>query len=303
MIDTATFAKPATDTFAPTAAEKQSWEQNGFFVREGVFSPAECEKLSAAAERLAFDESVPAGRRKLNALSLERGDEKPIMHSATRPDIYDALFRDHVRDPRLTDAVAGILGPDLLTHNNLFLFKAPGVGLPFPWHQDMWFFGKSYRTSTTVGAWQAMDDATIENGCMWVIPGSHRLPLLEHDLPTDGPQQGEFRCARVSADDEAKAISVAMPRGAVLFFHGFLLHKSGHNHTTQPRRTYVTHFLRADAENVNPNYVGWPLHLVRGEAHHGENIVQPEPENSLAAVDRQWWEDAEKRTANGLSRV
>jgi len=299
MIET---TAPATGAFAPTPEELAQWDANGYIVREGVFSPEECDALSAAAEQLAFDESIPQGRRKLNALALERGAEQPVMHSVTRPDIYDARFRAHLRDPRLTDVLAAILGPDLLTHNNLFLFKAPGVGLPFPWHQDMWFFRNSYRTPTTVGAWQAMDDATIPNGCMWVIPGSHRLPVLEHDLPTDGPQQEEFRRARVPEEEEAKAIPVEVPRGSVLFFHGFLLHKSGHNHTERPRRTYVTHFLRADAEMVHPDRKGWPLDWVRGKAHP-EVTTQPEPDDRLADIDRQWWENAARRQAENAAKM
>jgi phytanoyl-CoA hydroxylase len=276
------------DRFAPTPAEMRQWEEQGFLVRENVFSADECDDLAARAERLARDESLmPEVRRRENALTKERGAGPKVMHSVTRPHIYDDTFRAHLRDPRVTDVLAHILSPDLVTHNTLFLFKAPGVGLPFPWHQDMWFFGKRFQTPTTVGTWQAMDDAYIENGCLWVIPGSHRWPILEHDLPADGPQQQEFRLARLP-DPEEEGVPVEIPKGSVLWFHGHLLHRSGHNHTENHRRTYVAHYLSAHARYANPaaGRNGEPVAWVRGETP--ADGVHAEPDATLREADRRW---------------
>ena len=160
-----------------TSGEIKFWDENGYVIRERVFSPEECDALSAQAQHLATDQSLPPERRQLNKMSVERGDKDPIMHSVMRPDVYSDLFLNHLRDARLTEPMASLLGPDLLVQSNLFLFKAPGVGLPFPWHQDMWFFRSVLNTPSTIGTWQAMDDSYIANGSMWVIPGSHLWPI------------------------------------------------------------------------------------------------------------------------------
>ncbi len=279
---------PRQSLFAPTPDEMRRWEEQGFLIRERVFSDAECDDLAERAERLAHDEDlVPEKRRKLNALAKEQGTQiagKPVMHSVTRPHVYDERFRAHARDPRVTDVLAHILSPDLVTHNALFIFKAPGVGLPFPWHQDMWFFGKRFQTPSTVGTWQAMDDAYVENGCMWVIPGSHKGSILPHDMPTEGPQQEEFRIARVPEGEQG--VPVEIPKGSVLWFHGYLLHKSGHNHTQTWRRTLVVHYLSARASYVNPAGGGEPIAWVRGETYEGH--VRPEPDATLLEADIRW---------------
>lgn len=284
--------------FAATPEELKQWDELGYIIREGVFSPEECDELVERAAHLASDEGgMPARRVAQNALSAEQKQQEPnaapVMHAVRRPHIYDAQFRTQARDPRITDVVASLIGPDLATLNTLFIFKAPGVGLPFPWHQDMFFFQKRFETPTTCGTWQAMDDATTENGCMWVVPGSHKMPILEHDLPGDGPQQEEFRKARVPTEDDARAIPVEIPKGSVLFFHGYLLHKSGHNHSTKYRRTYVAHYVSGQAKDLNTG--SEPLMLVRGQVH--PNGLQPEPDATLREADLNFINRPQKSAA------
>lgn len=294
---TPTLTTSTTGAFAPTPDERTHWEEQGFLIRERVFSPDECDDLSARAERLARDESaVPEMRRRENALTKQQAQDdgeaktEKVMHSVTRPHIYDERFRAHIRDPRLTDVLAAILSPNLLTHNTLFIFKAPGVGLPFPWHQDMWFFRTRFQTPFTVGVWQAMDDAYVANGSMWVIPGSHKWPVLEHDLPTDGPQQQEFRLARLP-DPEETGVAVEIPKGSVLWFHSSLLHRSGHNNTESWRRTFVTHYLPAEATYTRgENDRGEPIAWVRGETSPGH--VQAEGDDTILQTDIRWAETA-----------
>ena len=94
------------------------------------------------------------------------------MHKIHFPSCYDPEFLARVRDPRLTDPLVDILGPDILGINTLFIWKAPKIGLGFPWHQDKFYFRTRFRTKTTVGTWTAIDPADRENGCLYVIPGS-----------------------------------------------------------------------------------------------------------------------------------
>ena len=72
-------------------------------------------------------------------------------------------------------------------------------------------------------------------------------------------------------------IPVEVPRGSVLFFHGHLLHKSGHNTTTQPRRTYVAHYMSAETEPVHAGVRSWPFTQARGVSSSRPGTVQPIP--------------------------
>ena len=110
-------------------------------------------------------------------------------------------FLDRTRDPRLTDPVVDILGPDLLGLNNLYIWKPPKIGLGFPWHQDKWYFNHQYKTGTTVATWTAIDDADKGNGCLYVIPGSHKQGVRDHK-ELEGSQQGEFKQAEGARDED-----------------------------------------------------------------------------------------------------
>ena len=256
-----------------TPDEKQCWERAGYFVREKVFSPGENDQLRRVAE------DVVAGKREMpmahidqNALVRDGKDERAGiygMHKIHHPSCYIPEFLARVRDPRLTDPLLDILGPDILGINNLFIWKAPKIGLGFPWHQDKFYFGKRFKTATTVGTWTAIDPADRDNGCLYVIPGSHKRAISEHD-DIAGSQQNEFKLARDARDEDGIAVEV-LP-GAVIWFHSHLLHKSTDNHSRRFRRSYVSHYLSARAEWADADKIGkgQPVMWIRGQTFPGK---------------------------------
>ena len=263
-------------SYGLTPDEQEQWDRDGYVVRERVFDRDDCEALAAVAGELATGRAAARHARK-NALvaagKVADTGGVETMHSAIMPHTASDLFRRRVRDPRLTDVVADLIGPDLVVHNSLFIFKSPGIGLPFPWHQDLWYFRKRFETETTIGTWQAIDDAAVSNGCLWVIPGSHLGEILEHD-ELEGDQQQEFKRARVPADETG--IPVEVPAGSVLFFHSRLLHRSEHNRSDRWRRTYVCHYLSAHAKDKNPGAAGRPVMWVRGGEPTGGITITPD---------------------------
>jgi ectoine hydroxylase-related dioxygenase (phytanoyl-CoA dioxygenase family) len=118
-----------------------------------------------------------------------------------------------------------------------------GPGLPGQaWHQDERFIPT--RDRSLVGAWIALDDATIDNGCLWVVPGSHRNGYLWPTRPHGSV--GEFDGADESHGfDEAAQVPVEVARGSVVFFNGYLLHKSHRNASGGYRRALVNHYCNA----------------------------------------------------------
>jgi phytanoyl-CoA hydroxylase len=278
--------EPAS-TSGLTADESLRWDRDGYFVRPGVFSADENDQLRQVAEDIAL------GKRKMPMAHIDRNalvrdghkarDGIHGMHKIHHPSCYIPEFLARVRDPRLTDPLVDILGPDILGINNLFIWKAPEVGLGFPWHQDKFYFGKRFKTATTIGTWTAIDAADRENGCLYVIPGSHKQAISVHD-DIEGSQQNEFKLARDARDEDG--IAVEVPPGAVIWFHSHLLHKSTDNHSQRFRRSYVSHYLSAQAEWAAPDKVGkgQPIMWIRGQTFAGkiqevEREILPIPAN------------------------
>lgn len=120
---------------------------------------------------------------------------------------------------------------------------AKGPGMPGQaWHQDERYIPT--RDRSLVGAWIALDDATVDNGCLWVVPGSHRtgylFPTRAHDEPD------EYDTAdQAYGFDESDGVPVEVRAGSVVFFNGYLLHKSLKNRTNGFRRALVNHYLNA----------------------------------------------------------
>jgi len=114
------------------------------------------------------------------------------------------------------------------------------------WHQDEDYIPS--RDRSLIGAWIALDDATVENGCLWVIPGSHRDGILWPQYPHKDPR---FDCAHESYDfpyTDTDAIPVEVKAGSVVFFNGYLLHRSLPNtKATGFRRALVNHYMRAES--------------------------------------------------------
>ncbi len=283
--------------FRLTAAELEHWNENGYFVRHDVFTPTENAALGQVAADI-VDRKRPFPNRNVvqNALVRDgKAAEQGVyaMHKIHHPNCYDPAFLARVRDTRLTDPLVDLLGPDILSINNLFIWKAPKIGLGFPWHQDKFYFRNRFKTETTIGTWSAIDAADRENGCLYVIPGSHKWDIFEHD-DLAGSQEREFKLAR-GVDDDA-GVPVEVPPGAVIWFHSHLLHKSTDNDSLRFRRCYVIHYLSAKAEWTRPESrrtsIQQPVMWIRGQTfpdrvHEVERDILPVPDADTTPQEQQ----------------
>jgi ectoine hydroxylase-related dioxygenase (phytanoyl-CoA dioxygenase family) len=147
--------------------------------------------------------------------------------------------------PRLVEVLTAIIGPDVKSMQTMLFVKAAGQPGQ-AWHQDEHFIPTRDRSLT--GAWIALDDATIENGCMWMHPGSQAPGVLYPMRP-----HGE---ARFDSADEAYGypfereggLAVELKAGGVAFFNGYVLHRSLPNLAPGGfRRALVTHYMSAQS--------------------------------------------------------
>ncbi len=250
--------------------ERSSWDENGYFVRYNVFTEEENDVLRQVVDDIAVGKRpFPAANLHQNALVRDGKTEASgthAMHCIHHINKYSPEFLARTRDKRLTDPIVDLIGPDILGLNNLYIWKPPKIGLGFPWHQDKWYFNNQYITTKTVGTWTAIDAADVDNGCLYVIPGSHKYGVLEHEN-LEGSQQNEFKIARGARDEDG--IAVEAPPGAVVWFNNQILHKSTDNQSLRFRRCNVAHYISADSERVpNKNVKNVrPVMWIRGNTY------------------------------------
>lgn len=161
------------------------------------------------------------------------------------PHKISSLVRDIARLPAVVRALTDIIGPNVKMMQSMLFIKSPGKPGQ-AWHQDETHIPTRDRSLTAV--WIALDDATIENGCLWVIPGSHRPGVLYPDREQHDPR---FDCTRQAYGfryREQDALPVELPAGAALVFDGYLLHRSLPNTGRHGmRRALVNHYMSAES--------------------------------------------------------
>ncbi len=156
------------------------------------------------------------------------------------------IFRMLINDSRLLDLVECLIGPDIRLIHYQGLYKPAATGGAIGWHQDNYYF--NVAGERTVSVWMALDDATIENGCMWYLPGRHGARMAHEQLWDSSVKKG-FYFAIPELDDTG-AVPAEVPAGGLAIHHCLMPHRSLHNRTDRPRRGLAMHFM--DAKVADP---------------------------------------------------
>lgn len=219
----------------------EQYRRDGYLAVEGLVSRAEAAVFKDEATRLCVTE---AGRLKGASPPPAEGDPAAAYLAIHFPHKLSEIFRAALAHPRIVPILKALIGPNVKCMQSMLFIKhagKPGQA----WHQDEDFIPTRDRSLTA--AWIALDDATVDNGCLWAVPGSHRRgvlwPLRRHADPEYDsiPQAFDFPYA------ESEAKPIAVEAGAVVFFNGYLLHKSLRNRTNGFRRALVNHYMSAES--------------------------------------------------------
>ncbi len=150
----------------------------------------------------------------------------------------DPVFERFSRDPKLADLARDLGLADALIWQSMYIFKQPGIGGEVRWHQDATFFETTPISVTTF--WFALEDASIENGCLWVEPGGHRGPMRERFV-----RQGDaIRMEKLDATPwphDSVAVPLEAKAGSLVCLHGLLPHYSAPNRSPVSRHAYTLH--------------------------------------------------------------
>ncbi|HUB71796.1 MAG TPA: phytanoyl-CoA dioxygenase family protein [Acidimicrobiales bacterium] len=150
-----------------------------------------------------------------------------------------------LRNEAATRALTSVIGPDVKAMQSMLFIKAEGKPGQ-AWHQDEYFIPTRDRSLTAI--WIALDDSTTSNGCLWVLPGSHRDGVIYPEREID---DSRFDCTTEAYHfpfSDQDAVPVEVPAGAAVIFNGYLLHRSLPNSSRRGlRRALVNHYMSAQS--------------------------------------------------------
>jgi len=239
-----------------TLSEKQiaSYYNNGYLSGIRIADTEEADRTRAQFDAL----EALTGREKAQIGLLDRHLDQPFLWELAS-------------DPQILDCVESLIGPDIMLLATHFFCKY-GQGEKFvAWHQDVTYWGLEPPQALTV--WYAIDDSDVENGCMRVLPGTHRDGIRTHKK---ADQAGNLLSINqevpVTQEEEASAVDLILHSGEVSIHDGALIHGSLPNCSTRRRCGLTLRYISPSVKPVTPNSLGksWKAVLVRGKDvfHH-----------------------------------
>ena len=230
-----------------TAQQIQSFVNDGYLIVPGLVTPSELEELKQDTLKLARG-GYPCPQLKPLPATMSDAEVLQNILCIHQPHFVSPVMLKYVQHPGITEVLGKVTAAHLphwdgrvKCMQSMLFVKPPGFQGQ-AWHQDEVYIPT--RDRSLIGAWIAIDDATIPNGCLWVVPGSHRTgylyPQRQHN------QTDEFDFAQESHGfDEQAEVPVEVKAGTVVFFNGYLLHRSRKNRSDIYRRVLVNHYMNA----------------------------------------------------------
>lgn len=273
-----------------------SFWREGFLLVENAVTTAQLENLRSVFSKWVeeskdhcedFGETLDGRAR----FDLEPGHsaESPALRRVQSPEEVSAVFLDVMRNARTVDICVDLLGPNLKFHHGKVNSKQPGAATKVKFHQDFPF--QPMTNDDLITALLFVDEVTLENGPLEVVPGTHKGPLfsLWHDGVFTGAVADD-----VYENHKDRIVKCTGPAGAVCLMHSSLLHGSAPNLSDQPRTLYIATYYAEDAIELSPNHLPsrYTHELVRGK-HTGRvrcssyEMVIPEKPSSTSFFDQQ----------------
>jgi ectoine hydroxylase len=239
------------ESFRLNVAERNQLNENGYVVREGVFTVGECQQMAEAVEQLERD--LLAAKRNTKHIfgsymfELQRDLQTAVKWEPQNPDVVQGIepfahiskpLNDWAHDPRLWNPSKDVVGQDDLSlFTEKTTMKRAHTGGTIVLHQDYPYWRNMTKVAHKVmTALIYLDDATVENGCLEVSPGSHRDGMRMGRKMVDGFGSNELDEAKF---DMHTLIPVEAKAGTVVFFGAFLVHRSLPNRSGKDRRALL----------------------------------------------------------------
>lgn len=251
-----------TAAISPPRERKAFYEENGYLIVPRLLEPPEVDELhKALSEVLQEAEGLQASNAKFAMSAPAPGSGRRYVKRVFNPIARHDAFKKLVSHPGILDVVQELIGPDITLQQTKLNLKPPAEDARFEWHQDYPFF--PHTNYDLVAVMVFLDDADESNGCLRVIPGSHKLGPLEHDFSADGQAYGTEVKDKALFEDESRWTGLVVPGGSIALHHSCTLHSSGPNNSDRPRSSLIFEYRATDARQIAgaTDPVGWGTQL------------------------------------------
>ena len=265
-----------------TSQQLKLFHERGYLVLENFAGEAACDELRARAEELVqgFDPaevisifSTNEQNRLTDEYFLTSGDkirfffeenafnadgtlkykkEKSINKIGHALHDLDPVFARFSRSQKMKQLAESIGFADSLLLQSMYIFKQPNIGGEVTCHQDSTFLYT--EPIDIVGLWFALEDATVENGCLWALPGGHRRGLKSRWVRTPENKM-RFEIFDEQPWPEEQLVPLEVTKGSLILLHGLLPHRSFENRSTRSRHAYTLHLIGATAKYPDDNWL------------------------------------------------
>lgn len=216
---------------------KTSFEQAGYIVVNNLIDDDLVRKYQEIYERLMKNKATSCHRNDLGSHLEPAVKGLENICQIMWPSVYETcLLEGHVFK-RLLSVVKRILGEDMAFDFDMLINKLPNSNTATPWHQDESYW-PNMLDKRAVSCWVSLDNATIDNGCMWFVKGSHREPTLRPHHPAKVGHH--VRCTDRCSEEEGSPVPLSP--GSCTLHHGRTLHYTRGNKTSSQRRAYILNF-------------------------------------------------------------
>ena len=205
------------------------FERTGCLLKKKHFDTEEVDLLYKIAKT---DQAIATG-------AIDRVDQQGFTTRLTlRNTLEDDMYSAIVRSEKMVNPMEQLLGGEVYHYHHKMMLKEPRVGGAWEWHQDYgYWYDQGFVYPRMLSAFVALDPATVENGCLQVLVGSHLLGRVDHTMI--GSQHGVVPQRMTQIEGLFEPVQCVMEPGDVLFFDCNLLHRSAANDSDHPRRAFI----------------------------------------------------------------
>lgn len=237
----------------------KKFHEDGYLIyHHPVFPEDKFVRLKAFFENLL--DNLPPGKRP---------EAMDVPHFA-HPELFEWLLADEV-----LDLVEPFLGPNIALWSSHFICKPKGDGLAVPWHEDSAYWNSLLDRQEVVTVWLAIDDSTVENGCMRIIPKTHHHGFSDYE-PVDRERHVFGSRVKPEQMDESTAVDCEIKAGEAHLHHAKLIHGSNANTSDKRRCGYTMRYMPTNIKHIVENR-RWPhqIYLARGRDLGGNAYGDP----------------------------
>ncbi len=224
-------------------ADIERYHRDGYLFVEGVVPDEQVAALREVADDWVEAAHDVAANGDLFDLEPGHTHAHPQVRRVKNPTAVNQVYESVMRSASVLDRVQQLIGPDIRFQGTKLNMKSAGIGSPVEWHQDWAFYPHTNDDLLAVGV--VIDDMTLDNGCLLVLPGSQKGTVFDHHV--SGMFVGSVDPGLV---DAASCVPIEAPAGSITIHHARLLHGSAPNTSGQPRRLFLIEYIAGDA---------WPL--------------------------------------------